>query len=110
MVVKVDGANPKTLKELEELLNSHPAIQNIRKYPSPNSTLERHFEFEVRGNKYVISWHINLMNLLIGEFEMNFNKVAIVNTIPRAFKSFLKFSYQDNWIADIPLEEYENGR
>jgi hypothetical protein len=106
VAVKVDGANPKTLKELEELLNSHPAIQNIRKYPSPNSTLERHFEFEVRGIKYKITWYVNLMTLYINEFEMMFDQVVLSGTVPRMFKKYLQFYYQGCWIADIPLEEY----
>lgn len=104
--MKLESNNVKTFGQLEELLNSHPAITNTERPETKGAYFNREFEFEIRGVKYKIEWYVNLMTLFIGEFEMLFDEVIISSTVPRRFKGFLQFYYKGNWVADIPLERW----
>ena len=106
--MKVDGINTDTVDELDKVLRSNPAIENLQRFSEGRELFERYFSFSVRNQQYKITWHRNLMLLNIGEFELIFDEVKLASTFPRCYKNFLQFYNDDKLIAAIPLELYKN--
>jgi len=89
-------------KDIDRVLSSHPGIQYT--YPQDVSGM---FQFEIRGDTYIIEWHTDCSTLHIGgkkflKTEQLFKTVELVGLLPGKM-SLIFYDANNNVVYTLPV-------